>query len=128
MKIWKACLLQFLKENTCGNYTMHPKVCKTLQNFFKEVAFDGQKIREVGPTFFRKTSQRWIVSTFVRKWGIAQNSIVQLLWIQLCHFHPPFNFLNYSNMHNFHPLSKFPKVLRHFYTRWHLKIIVEKNV
>lgn len=98
----------------CGNYTMHSKVWKTLENFFKEVAFDGRKFGEVGPTSFRKTSQRWIVSTFVRQLGIAQKSIVQLLWIQLCHFHLPSIFLRYPNMHNFHPLSKFPKFLRHF--------------
>jgi hypothetical protein len=98
----------------CGNYTMHSKVWKTLENFFKEVAFDGWKFGELGPTSFRKTSQRWIVSTFVRQWGIAQKSFVRLLWFQLCHFHPPFNFLSYLNMQNFHPLSKFPKFLRHF--------------
>jgi hypothetical protein len=127
-EIWKACLLQFLKENMCGNYTMHSKVWKTLQNFFKEVAFDGRKFGEVGPTSFRKTFQRWIVSTFVRQWGIAQKSIVQWLWIQLCHFHPPLNFFKLSKYAQFSSIVKNSKISKAFYIRWHLKKnIVEKN-
>jgi hypothetical protein len=58
--------------------------------------------------------------------GYCTKIYCSITWFQLCHFHPPFNFLSYPNMQNFYPLSKFPNFLRHFiegsiWRRWLLK-------
>jgi hypothetical protein len=115
MKIWKTCLLQFLKENMCGNYTMQSKVWKNLQNFFNEVAFDGRKFGEVGTTSFRKTFQRWIVSTFVRQWQYCTKIHCSTTLISTMSLSSTIKFCKIIQICT---ISKFSKA---FYTRWHLK-------